>query len=213
MRNRSFLILTGFWAVVGLACGGNAENPPTPVLDRAAQAAAPALEIPTPQTASAMPASPGTVAGVTWTAPTGWIAQPERPMRVATYMIPASDGDAEAGECAVFFFGAGQGGSVDLNLARWRDQFEGPDGKPAALNQKASTINGLKVTMVSVAGTYLASMGPMFQSGQASKPGFKMLGAIIAAPEGNVFVKLTGPVKTIDGAEKAFTEMLNSVKK
>ncbi|MBM3262518.1 MAG: hypothetical protein FJY97_03715 [candidate division Zixibacteria bacterium] len=160
-----------------------------------------------------MPAGSGTAAGISWTAPAGWIAQPDRSMRVATYMIPASDGDAEAGECAVFFFGSGQGGSVDLNVTRWRDQFEGPDGKPVSLNKQESTINGVKVTMVSVSGTYLASMGPMFQSGQTKKPGFKMLGAILGAPEGNVFFKLTGPEKTINGAEKAFREMLNSVKK
>jgi hypothetical protein len=56
-------------------------------------------------------------------------------------------------------------------------------------------------------------MGPMFQSGAAKKPGFKMLGAIIEAPEGNVFIKITGPEKTIDGAEAEFRTMLASLKK
>ena len=46
-----------------------------------------------------------------------------KPMRKATYGIPAAPG-AEAGECGVFFFGKGQGGSVDDNLSRWAGQFE-----------------------------------------------------------------------------------------
>src|ERR1700682_427847 len=53
-----------------------------------------------------------TAAGVQWTIPPGWSAQPARQMRVATYTVP------EDGECAVFFFGQGQGGAVDPNLQR-----------------------------------------------------------------------------------------------
>ena len=60
-----------------------------------------------------------------------WRAQPERPMRAATYTVAAAPGDREPGECAVFFFGRGQGGSVQDNIDRWRSQIQGPDGKPA----------------------------------------------------------------------------------
>ena len=65
----------------------------------------------------------GAAGGVRWTVPAGWQAPSERPMRVATYKIPAAAG-TEDGECGVFFFGKGQGGSVEDNLARWRAQFE-----------------------------------------------------------------------------------------
>jgi hypothetical protein len=208
-------MVTGL-ALAGLACGGNAE-PEQP----AAQTGAPrmAAQTGTSETPATQPGmqtgqpAAGSAAGVAWTVPARWQAQPDRPMRVATYAVPAAEGDPEAGECAVFFFGAGQGGSIELNVTRWRDQFSGPDGKPAELNQQISTINGLKLTTVSVAGTYLASMGPMFQSGQVKKPGFRMLGAIIEAPEGNVFIKFTGPEKTVAAAESEFKELLNSVRK
>ena len=59
----------------------------------------------------------GAAGGVRWTVPAGWEASGQRPMRVATYRIPATAGQ-EAGECGVFFFGRGQGGSVEDNLAR-----------------------------------------------------------------------------------------------
>ena len=41
-----------------------------------------------------------------------------------------------AGECAVFFFGRGQGGSVEDNIERWRSQIVGPDGKPAVAKSR-----------------------------------------------------------------------------
>ncbi len=164
----------------------------------------------------------GETAGVGWTVPARWEAQPPRTMRVATYLIPKAEGDDEPAECAVFFFGRGQGGGVELNLQRWRDQFEMESGsqngqsgppEPPTPAQRKSTINGLTVTTVSLAGTYLASMGPMFQSGAVKKPGYKMLGAIIEAPEGNVFLKLTGPEQTVLAAEGEFQDFLKSLRK
>ena len=49
-------------------------------------------------------------------------------------------------------------------------------------------------------------------AGAAKKIGYKMLGAIVTAPEGNVFIKFTGPEKTIDAASKEFNDMINSVR-
>jgi hypothetical protein len=129
-------------------------------------------------------------------------------MRVATYMIQPAEGDTEGAECAVFFFGNGQGGDLQSNINRWVGQFENP-GKP---DQAKREVNGLSVTTVSVMGTYLAPGGPMMQS-QGKKANFRLLGAIVEAPEGMVFFKMTGPEKTIASAEKKFDELVGSVTK
>jgi hypothetical protein len=150
----------------------------------------------------------GTIAGVTWTVPARWQAMPERPMRVATYGTPAASGDAEGGECAVSFFGSGMGGDPDMNIQRWVGQFENA-GEPVKGN---ASPNGIKVTTVSISGTYLAPAGPMMQSSGA-KAGFRLLGAIIEAPEGAVFFKLTGPEKTVAAAQAEFNAMVSSLKK
>jgi len=150
----------------------------------------------------------GTIAGVTWTVPARWQVMPERPMRVATYGTPAESGDAEGGECAVSFFGSGMGGDPEMNIARWVGQFENP-GEPV---KAAVSPNGIKVTTVRVKGTYLAPAGPMMES-TGSKPGFELLGAIIEAPDGAVFFKLTGPEKTVAAAEAEFNAMVSSLKK
>ena len=39
--------------------------------------------------------------GLTWKAPDAWKRGPDRPMRAATYAIPAAKGDADAGELGV----------------------------------------------------------------------------------------------------------------
>src|SRR5262245_54712154 len=90
--------------------------------------------------AVALAATEQSAGGLRWTVPTTWTVQPARPMRAATYTIPAASG-AEAGECGVFFFGKGQGGTVEENLDRWTKQFEG-----ATAPKKADrTVGGLRV--------------------------------------------------------------------
>ena len=204
------------------ACGNGGEpsetRAPEPPADPpplvAASAVSESPDAPAPASAGAQEqATTGEAGGVAWTVPARWEAQPPRMMRMATYLIPKDAEDDEPGECAVFYFGRGQGGSVDLNLQRWREQFETDTGGQPSLAERKSTINDLAVTTVSLAGTYLASMGPMFQSGTVKKPGYRMLGAIIEAPEGNVFVKLTGPEKTVLSAESEFQAFLNSLRK
>jgi len=147
----------------------------------------------------------GSAGGVRWTAPPRWQAAAPRPMRAATYTIPAAAG-SEAGGCGVFFFGKGQGGSVEENLNRWETQFESAT-KPKRSEQ---TVHGLRVRRMDVSGTYLAPGGPMMQS-QGKKPGWRLLGAIVEAPEGLVFFKCVGPAATIAKAEREFDALVASI--
>ena len=151
--------------------------------------------------------------GVNWTAPDGWTSQPKR-MRAANYVVPAAGGDSEGGECGIYFFGPGQGGSVEANVRRWIGQFRAPDGSPAdSLAKRATeTINGIPVTTIDLTGTYLSKPFPMAQQ-VTPKPGYRMLAAIAEAPQGPVFFKLTAPKTTTAAAEATFRAMLNSLKK
>jgi hypothetical protein len=147
--------------------------------------------------------------GLRWNVPPGWKAEAQRPMRLATYTVAAAAGDSEAGECGVYYFGAGQGGSVEANLDRWIGQFQQAGGKPsreaAKIDQR--TIHSLKVATVDVSGAYTGMGGPLAQSG-APKPGYRLLGAIVEGPQGSIFLKFTGPAKTVAGNQAAFEKML-----
>ena len=150
----------------------------------------------------------GGAAGVQWTAPASWKVLAARPMRVATYEIPAAPG-AEPGECGIFHFGKGQGGSVEDNLARWAGQFEAA----ASPKKESRTVHGVRVHTIDVSGTFLASGGPMMPSQGERKPGYRLLGAIVEAPGGLVFFKCTGPAATIGKAHSEFQGLVGSVAK
>jgi hypothetical protein len=143
-------------------------------------------------------------AGLSWTAPAGWATKGPAPMRAATYTV----GDAE---CVVYFFGQGQGGSVDANMARWKGQFT-MNGQPAPAKTATKTVNGLKASTLDVTGAY-AGMGGPEMTPLAAKPDYRMLAAIIEGPGGNIFLKFTGPVKTVTANQAKYEQLMNSVHK
>jgi hypothetical protein len=113
-------------------------------------------------------------------------------MRAATYVV-------DDAECAVYYFGPGQGGSVQANIDRWKGQFtQGP--APKISNR---VIHGLKVTTIDISGSYSGMGGPM-------QAGYRMLGAIVENPGGNVFLKFAGPAKTIAANQVKFEQLLAS---
>ena len=156
--------------------------------------------------AAAVVAAEGTAGGVKWNSPASWKLQAARQMRVATYDVPAAPG-SEPGECGVFYFGQGQGGGVEENLSRWVAQFEGGSPKKAT-----KSIHGLQVHTIDISGTYLAPSGPMMKS-SGKKAGYRLLGAIVEGPQGNVFFKGVGPAATMSKAQADFDGLVASVAK
>ena len=122
-------------------------------------------------------------------------------MRAATYLV-------DDAECVVYFFGQGQGGGVQANIDRWKGQFS----QPATPKIAKRTIHGLPVTTIDIAGNYSGMAGPM-GGAPVAKPGYRMLGAIVENPGGNIFLKFTGPAKTIAGNQAKFEQLLGSFDK
>lgn len=149
-----------------------------------------------------------TAGGLRWTAPAGWKAAPAQPMRAATYTIPPVPGDKDPGECGVYFFGAGQGGGVQANIDRWKSQFRNAGGGPATAKTVTTKTRGLTITTLDTAGDYSGMGGPL-NSGRAVS-GYRLLGAIVEGPGGNVFIKFTGPAKTVAANAQKFGQLLAS---
>jgi hypothetical protein len=147
----------------------------------------------------------GAAAGIQWTVPASWTKGAGSSMRVATYEIPGAKG-AEAAECAVFYFGPGQGGGVDANVQRWARQFK----ESPTPHRETRMVGEVTATLVDISGTYLDPGGGMMQS-RGEKPGYQLLGAIVEAPRGNVFFKLTGPQATVAAAKTTFDGLIGSV--
>ena len=151
------------------------------------------------------------VAGLKWTPPAGWKSSGTTSMRAATYPIAPVSGVKPGAECVVYFFGAGQGGSVQANIDRWESQFKGPGGKPAAAKVSKINVHGLPVTTIDVSGEYSGMGGPT--SAGPAVGDYRLLGAIVEGPQGNIFIKFTGPSKTMAANESKFRQFLGSFEK
>lgn len=148
--------------------------------------------------------------GLSWTAPKSFTLAPSTSsMRVATYAIAAAPGDPEPGDLGVFYFGPGQGGTVESNVARWQGQLVAEPGT-AKPTTKKTTVNGIAVTLVTAEGTYSSGMPG---GSAAPKKAFALLGAIAEGPKGEVFFKLVGPKKTVAKASADFDALVKSFKK
>lgn len=152
-------------------------------------------------------------AGLGYAVPAGWKSIPTTSsMRTAQFALPHAAGDTQDAELVVYYFG-GSGGTVEANIERWLGQMQQPDGKPssAVAQRQKRTVNGLAVTLVDVAGTYIAEMTPGAKE-RHNSPNFRLRAAVIETANGPYFIKLTGPATTIAAHDKAFEQFLSSVK-
>ena len=142
-------------------------------------------------------------AGLKWSAPAGWVSKGSAPFRVVTYTV------APETECIVYFFGAGQGGSVEANLARWQGQFS-QGGKPAQSKVDKRAIHGIPVTTVDLTGTY-AGTGGQAKEGQGPQAGYRMMAAVATGSGGNIFIRFIGPEKAVGANAAKYEQLLASL--
>ncbi len=137
---------------------------------------------------------------------------PKSRMLEAELKIPRVGDDQADGRLTIM----GAGGTIDANIVRWQGQFIQPDGSKTSEKTKIEKkeINGQKVNLVDITGTYLDSVGGPF-SGQpkVERENYRMLAAIVeTTSNGNYFVKLYGPKATIDKNATHFKSMIESLK-
>lgn len=148
--------------------------------------------------------------GISAIMPQGWqnIA-PSSSMRVAEFHLSGQRAGTEEGVLAIFHLG----GSVEANIARWYGQMAQPDGGSSAERARRweKQVGGLPVTLVDLKGTY-SGMGAM---GRATEPStdFRMLAAVVEAPQGLFFLKLVGPAATLALWEQSFENFIDSIEK
>ena len=154
------------------------------------------------------------LAQLNFTAPSTWQTRPAAStMRVAEFVVPKAPGDSEDAELIVYFFGAAAGGSADANIDRWIGQMQQPDGSASKdkARRDAQTINGLKVSMVDLTGTYVAEVRPGATE-RYNKPNFRLRAAVVETPRGPYYIKMTGPAKTMDAADADFKKFLATLR-
>ena len=202
--------LAGLLAAGLLALGCKEKKPETMYVDATGSIGAPAA----PESAlsdaigaagvAPAPAPDGVVrvAGITLTPPAGWARS------AAGSAMRAAEFDAEGVEVVVFYFGPGQGGSAEQNIARWSAQVLGADGAPAPARRDHVDAEGLRLSIVESIGTYQSGMPGAEPTPMANTT---LLAAVIeGAPGGSVFVRAVGPTDAVAAQRDSILGFLRS---
>jgi hypothetical protein len=199
-------LLAGLMVLFGGFVAGEAQMRPLPPghPPTGESGKAPSVPAPSPRSGTARQ-------GLAWTLPAGWAEEtPSSSMRRAQYRILGPGGPAE---CAVFYFGPGQGGDAKANAARWAGQFHRADGSPVgdAFKTRETKVGDIAVVLVEVVGTYVGGMGGSPTGPE--RPNYMLLGAIAQGPDANWFFRATGPRATLEAQRAAFEAMIRSLRR
>ncbi len=142
--------------------------------------------------------------------PAKWVAEkPSTSFRLAQFKVPGKSA-ANRASMVVFYFGPGQGGSPEANIARWVSQFSRPDRSPVKPLVRRYTVGALPVTSVELTGTYARGIGMGQQN--TSMPDRTLLAAIVETSKGNLTFQLWGPRATVAAHRAAYDEMIAGLK-
>lgn len=141
------------------------------------------------------------IAGLTIPIPAAWSkVTPSNSMRLAQY-------EADNGEVVVVFSQAG--GSVQENIDRWAGQVT-QNGQPVTPEVRQTTVAGIPVSIVDLAGTYTDGM----MSGSPTvKQSYAMKAAILDLGVTKTFIKMTGPISLVDDHAANFENMIEGIAK
>jgi len=141
--------------------------------------------------------------------PAAWIEQkPSSDMRLAQFRVPGAESEGDA-NLILYYFGQGQGGSVEANTARWQSQFSKPGGGAVEPRIKTMKVNGMPVTVVELRGDYARGVG-MGPVGTAA-PDQILLASIVEAPRGNIYIQLHGPAVTVLSQREAYMVFIRGI--
>jgi len=138
--------------------------------------------------------------GLRWTAPAGWRERSPSLMRLASYRVPGPTNDpADDADAAIVVLG-GDGGGLAANVNRWRNQIDLPPLAPGAVLRTARTLRG-------AAGAFR-----WFAIKNPELPGKAVWAAVLSTGRSTVFVKMTGPVRTLEKNQGKFLSLCKSIR-
>jgi hypothetical protein len=129
-------------------------------------------------------------------------------MRLAEYTVRRTD-DTNA-EMIVYYFGEGQGGSADDNIARWSAQFTTADGGPVTPHVTRMSGTAFPTTLAEYEGTYARAIG--MGDGAPAKPDQSLVAAVVETPKGNLYLQLFGDRPAVAAVREDFVGMVASIR-
>ena len=143
-------------------------------------------------------------------APATWKRGQAMMNKVAQFKITKAEGDPEDADLAIYHFGKGQGGDLEPNIKRWKEQFKSP---PEKSKQDSFKVGEVEVTCLDMQGTYLHKAAPRDPDSKiVEKPNFRAINVYFKSPNGPFFFKLVGPAKTVEAHKAEFDGWLKAFK-
>jgi hypothetical protein len=143
------------------------------------------------------------------TVPSTWTPRaPASTMRLAEYVVP-TDAKGSA-EVIVYFFGKGQGGNVDANLARWKAQFSTSDGSPVPEVITRDTGGPFPITFAEYRGNYRRGIGT--GAADSVRIGQTLIAGIAETPRGTLFIQLFGNSARVAEERAAFLTFVRGLR-
>lgn len=147
----------------------------------------------------------------TATAPRDWVPAPTaNTMRLAEFTI-GGDADEGGAEVVAYYFGAGQGGSVQANTERWTAQFSDSDGGHPSPDVEQIEGGVFATTVVALEGAYTRTVGMGGQPSDAV-PDQMLIAAIVETPRGNLYIQLHGPSVMVRSERDAFLAFVRTIR-
>jgi hypothetical protein len=140
------------------------------------------------------------------TVPRTWTSKsPTSTMRLAEY------GTSNGAEVVVYFFGKGQGGPPDANLARWKSQFSNPSGGPVQERVSRDTTGPFPITIAEYRGTYARGIG-VGSDASAALPDHILIAVVAQTPRGTLFFQCYGPAAAVEAQRVNYMKFSTGLK-
>ena len=150
-----------------------------------------------------------TLLDMTSTVPADWVAsEPSSGMRLLQFTLPADEA-ADAAQFVVFFFGPGQGGTLEANVARWSSQFSADDGPVEPVITPLDS--EMPATLVELTGSYARGVG-VGPAGDAL-PNRTLLAGVVETPQGNLYPQLHGPTDVVTAHREDFVRFITGLQR
>lgn len=145
---------------------------------------------------------------ITSSVPADWVAnEPSSGMRLLQFTVPADDA-GDAAQLVVYYFGPGQGGSLEANVARWSSQFSADDDP---VEPVITPLNGnFPATLVELTGNYARGVG--VGSASDALPNRTLLAGVVETPRGNLYPQLHGPAALVAKHRAAFVRFITKMR-
>jgi hypothetical protein len=141
---------------------------------------------------------------LTVTAPADWTeTEPQHSFYLKTWELPGG------GIANISYFGNNTK-IVQDNLQRWINQFQSADGSPIEKVKRFSLDDApIETSMISLEGTMVATAQV---GGGDARVGWMLIGGVMMAPHGPLYVKVLGPRDSLHPQMDAVNEMLRGLK-